>query len=133
VIYATVGGIELRFENRANSNFTGQSGVALLSCITFAPNDKVLDLGCGYCLIGIYAAKIMGSGTCLERGPNVACGSRQGKETLKRAGRARVLSLRPREKSARRADRLSRGGVCGGGGQFRVDYEVEDFSLGQAH
>jgi predicted RNA methylase len=106
----------------------------LLSCITLAPNDKVLDLGCGYCLIGIYAAKIMGA----ERVWNAArcrvrLTARQGNIKLKRAGRARVLSLRPREKSARRADRLSRGGVCGGGGQFRVDYEVEDFSLGQAH
>ena len=34
--------------------------LALLSTITFEPEDKVLDLGCGYGLVGIYAAKIMG-------------------------------------------------------------------------
>jgi 16S rRNA (guanine1207-N2)-methyltransferase len=34
----------------------------MLSCINFEPNDKVLDLGCGYGLIGVYAAKVIGSG-----------------------------------------------------------------------
>ena len=33
----------------------------MLSCISFAPHDKVLDLGCGYGLIGIYAAKVIGA------------------------------------------------------------------------
>lgn len=34
----------------------------MLSCISFEPNDKVLDLGCGYGLIGVYAAKVIGAG-----------------------------------------------------------------------
>ena len=34
----------------------------MLSCINFVPDDKVLDLGCGYGLIGIYAAKLIGAG-----------------------------------------------------------------------
>lgn len=34
----------------------------MLSCINFEPNDKVLDLGCGYGLIGVYAAKVIGAG-----------------------------------------------------------------------
>jgi 16S rRNA (guanine1207-N2)-methyltransferase len=34
--------------------------MALLSRIVIAPEDKVLDLGCGYGLVGIYAAKIIG-------------------------------------------------------------------------
>ena len=33
----------------------------MLSCISFESNDKVLDLGCGYGLIGIYAAKVIGA------------------------------------------------------------------------
>ncbi len=33
----------------------------MLSCVSFEPNDKVLDLGCGYGLIGIYAAKVIGA------------------------------------------------------------------------
>ncbi len=32
----------------------------MLSSVRFDPNDKVLDLGCGYGLIGIYAAKVIG-------------------------------------------------------------------------
>jgi len=34
----------------------------MLSCIDFEPSDKVLDLGCGYGLIGIYVAKLLGAG-----------------------------------------------------------------------
>jgi 16S rRNA (guanine1207-N2)-methyltransferase len=33
----------------------------MLSCVSFEPNDKVLDLGCGYGVIGIYAAKVFGA------------------------------------------------------------------------
>ena len=33
---------------------------AILSCVTFDQSDKVLDLGCGYGVIGIYAAKQIG-------------------------------------------------------------------------
>ncbi len=33
---------------------------AMLSCVEFNPADKVLDLGCGYGVVGIYAAKLIG-------------------------------------------------------------------------
>ena len=33
---------------------------AMLSCVAFSQNDKVLDLGCGYGIIGIYAALLIG-------------------------------------------------------------------------
>lgn len=33
---------------------------AMLSCVEFSPEDKVLDLGCGYGVVGIYAAKLIG-------------------------------------------------------------------------
>src|SRR5262245_5562785 len=33
---------------------------ALLSCLTFSPMDKVLDLGCGYGVVGVIAAKLIG-------------------------------------------------------------------------
>ena len=39
-----------------------RGSLATLSCISFEPNDKVLDLACGYGLIGIYAAKVIGAG-----------------------------------------------------------------------
>lgn len=32
----------------------------MLSVIDFTLNDKVLDLGCGYGIVGILASKIMG-------------------------------------------------------------------------
>lgn len=34
---------------------------AMLSCVEFKPDDKVLDLGCGYGVVGIYAAKLIGA------------------------------------------------------------------------
>lgn len=35
--------------------------LAMLSTIDFSSNDKVLDLGCGYGIVGILASKIIGS------------------------------------------------------------------------
>jgi 16S rRNA (guanine1207-N2)-methyltransferase len=65
VIHANVAGVELQFET-APSLFSptklDRGSLAMLSCISFAPDDKVLDLGCGYGLIGIYAAKVIGAG-----------------------------------------------------------------------
>ena len=34
--------------------------LAMLSVIDFSPNDKVLDLGCGYGVVGILASKLIG-------------------------------------------------------------------------
>jgi len=34
---------------------------AMLSCVQFSKDDKVLDLGCGYGFVGIYAAKLIGA------------------------------------------------------------------------
>jgi 16S rRNA (guanine1207-N2)-methyltransferase len=63
MIHANVGGIELRFET-APSLFSpakpDQGTLAMISRIKFEPSDKVLDLGCGYGLVGIYAAKLIG-------------------------------------------------------------------------
>lgn len=63
MIYANIAGIELRFETEP-SLFSpakpDRGTLAMLSRIKFEPNDKVLDLGCGYGLIGIYAAKLIG-------------------------------------------------------------------------
>ena len=35
--------------------------LAMLSIVDFTPDDKVLDLGCGYGVVGITAAKIIGA------------------------------------------------------------------------
>lgn len=34
---------------------------AMLSCVSFSQTDKVLDLGCGYGIVGIYAAILIGA------------------------------------------------------------------------
>ena len=64
MITATVNGIELSFET-AGTVFSPQgvdSGtLAMLSTVDFSSADKVLDLGCGYGVVGIYAAKIIGA------------------------------------------------------------------------
>ena len=60
---ATINGITLRFETMP-SLFSHQkidAGTrAMLQCAAFTPEDKVLDLGCGYGPVGIYAAKLIG-------------------------------------------------------------------------
>jgi 16S rRNA (guanine1207-N2)-methyltransferase len=63
MIHANVAGIELQFETEP-SLFSpakpDRGTLAMLSRIKFEPTDKVLDLGCGYGLVGIYAAKVIG-------------------------------------------------------------------------
>ncbi len=64
MIHANVAGIDLRFETEPSlfsPTKVDRGSLAMLSCIGFEPNDKVLDLGCGYGLIGIYAAKVIGA------------------------------------------------------------------------
>ncbi len=39
-----------------------QGTMAMLAAAAPAAGDKVLDLGCGYGLVGIYAAKVVGAG-----------------------------------------------------------------------
>jgi 16S rRNA (guanine1207-N2)-methyltransferase len=65
VTHANVAGIELNFETAPtlfSPTSADRGSLAMLSCINFEPNDKVLDLGCGYGLIGIYAAKVIRPG-----------------------------------------------------------------------
>jgi len=59
----TICGIQLTFET-SSSVFSPHSidngTLAMLSAALLSPNDKVLDLGCGYGAVGIYAAKLIG-------------------------------------------------------------------------
>jgi 16S rRNA (guanine1207-N2)-methyltransferase len=60
VLQLTIGGHELRLETEPSlfSPKGADAGtLAMLSLIALAPEDKVLDLGCGYGLVGIVAAK----------------------------------------------------------------------------
>src|SRR5215469_469981 len=63
MISVNLNGIELKFETHArlfSPAHADRGTIALLSSITFDACDMVLDLGCGYGLVGIYAAKLIG-------------------------------------------------------------------------
>jgi 16S rRNA (guanine1207-N2)-methyltransferase len=64
VIDATLGGIPLRFETQSTlfSPRSVDAGTrAMIECVAFDPADKVLDLGCGYGVVGVFAAKCIGA------------------------------------------------------------------------
>lgn len=65
MISAEIKNVSLKFETDP-SNFSPNgidSGtLAMLSAVDFLPNDKVLDMGCGYGVVGILAAKLIGGG-----------------------------------------------------------------------
>jgi len=58
-----INSIQLSFET-ANTVFSpnciDKGTLAMISSVEFSPDDKLLDLGCGYGVVGIYAAKIIG-------------------------------------------------------------------------
>jgi 16S rRNA (guanine1207-N2)-methyltransferase len=64
VIHVIVNGIQLHLETRPGlfSPARPDPGtLAMLSVTKLAPREKVLDLGCGYGLVGIYMAKLCGA------------------------------------------------------------------------
>ena len=64
MIKANIKNIDMKFET-SNEVFSPQNvdrgTLAMLSVVDFNSNDKILDLGCGYGVVGILAAKIIGS------------------------------------------------------------------------
>lgn len=63
MVTETINGIQLTFET-ANDSFSplhiDKGTLAMLSTVTFSHSDKVLDLGCGYGVVGILAARLIG-------------------------------------------------------------------------
>lgn len=60
---AEIYGISLVFETGPrlfSPNAVDRGTLAMLSMVEFSENDRVLDLGCGYGAVGIYAAKRIG-------------------------------------------------------------------------
>ena len=63
MITDTINGVELFFETSGASfspAFLDRGTLAMLSVAEFSQTDKVLDLGCGYGVVGVYAAKLIG-------------------------------------------------------------------------
>lgn len=61
MIVATVKGIELRLETAPglfSPRAVDAGTLAMLSRVEFGPDDKVLDLGCGYGVVGLVAARL---------------------------------------------------------------------------
>ena len=59
----TINGISLKFETAPTLFSPGDIDAgtrAMLQCAALSPQDKVLDLGCGWGPVGIYAAKLVG-------------------------------------------------------------------------
>lgn len=64
MIEISIKGIELVFETAPGLFSPGgvdAGTLAMLSCAEFRPEDKVLDLGCGYGVVGILAARLIGA------------------------------------------------------------------------
>ena len=63
MISAEIKNVILKFETDS-SNFSPNNidvgTLAMLSAVDFLPSDKVLDMGCGYGVVGILAAKLIG-------------------------------------------------------------------------
>jgi|TARA_Y100000310_G_C20681205_1_gene816071 16S rRNA (guanine1207-N2)-methyltransferase len=68
MIETTIRGFELAFET-SDHQFSPRAidagTLALLSVVDFKEGEKVLDLGCGYGVVGILAARIVGPGNVL--------------------------------------------------------------------
>lgn len=59
MITATVKGVELRLQTAAtlfSPRAIDRGTLAMLACVEFQPSQKVLDLGCGYGVVGLVAA-----------------------------------------------------------------------------
>jgi 16S rRNA (guanine1207-N2)-methyltransferase len=64
VIRATIGRTDFRFETAPglfSPRAVDAGTLAMLTLAAFAPEDKVLDLGCGYGPVGIFAASLIGA------------------------------------------------------------------------
>jgi len=63
MITTTIKDIPLQFKTLPDIFSPGQidkGTLAMLTIVDFTPTDKILDLGCGYGVVGITAAKIIG-------------------------------------------------------------------------
>ncbi len=63
MIFARIKDVDMAFETTPSifsPNSIDNGTLAMLSVVDFLPSDKVLDLGCGYGVVGILAGKLIG-------------------------------------------------------------------------
>ena len=63
MILTKIKDVDLKFETELSifsPNYIDNGTLAMLSVVDFLPGDKVLDLGCGYGVVGILAGKLIG-------------------------------------------------------------------------
>lgn len=63
LIETTIKGVNLKFETQSgvfSPSYVDKGTLAMLALVDFEEEDKVLDLGCGYGIVGILAAKLIG-------------------------------------------------------------------------
>ena len=63
MIHTRIKNVDLKFETGSSifsPNSIDNGTLSMLSVIDFLPSDKVLDLGCGYGVVGILAGKLIG-------------------------------------------------------------------------
>jgi 16S rRNA (guanine1207-N2)-methyltransferase len=63
LINTNIKGIDLKFETIPglfSPHSIDEGTLAMLSVVEFTPEDRVLDLGCGYGVVGILAARLIG-------------------------------------------------------------------------
>lgn len=64
IINISIKDVEIKLETEKklfSPNNIDKGTLAMLSVVDLKENDKVLDLGCGYGVVGIYATKIIGA------------------------------------------------------------------------
>jgi 16S rRNA (guanine1207-N2)-methyltransferase len=64
IIKTSINGVDIELktlESLFSPNSIDKGTLAMLSVLNLESGDKVLDLGCGYGVVGIYAAKIIGA------------------------------------------------------------------------
>lgn len=109
-------GIHLKFNTHSalfSPNALDSGTKAMLSCMQFCKTDKVLDLGCGYGFVGIYAAKLIGEenvtmtdidetavaiakeNACLNDVPNIQIFQSDGFRSIDDAGFTLIISNPP--------------------------------------
>ena len=76
MITTAINGVQLTFKTDSavfSPKSIDKGTLAMISALDFSPGDKLLDLGCGYGVVGIYAAKLIGEQNVVMSDNDVKC------------------------------------------------------------